>query len=175
MKVPTLRSFCCCCSLRAGCHILGWLGTIIAPIVICVYLIFYLNVSKELKQFEESPPVPSTNRSDFILRNGEDLKTMYQLSFGAWLFVLVASIFLIFGTIKRNANHIKQWLYFAFPETILFFVVSLYIYWIQPEDKKYVAAIVGPIYFLIHLGIKAYFWLVVYSAYDMVQRGEPIA
>lgn len=171
----TLLNKCCCCELRVGALILGWLGTIGAFLSLASNISNLTKINEITQQIidmqtQKHDQEPLSDDAKNAIENG--VRGFFIAHTALLLLSILVSILLIVGVMKRNKNFLLPWLIYNMLSIIVtglvVLVVCVFLAVLAPAK---VAVIV-----LFILGgaiaLSLYFWLCVYSFYQEIKEDE---
>lgn len=181
VTVPRVGNCCFCINLRTGSLLLGWFGSF-------VNLLGILFFGLAIQALQEEDPQVTLQRINLLLEDNmtkEDQLALIRrrndfliLSFLVFtimcLLDLITNALLLVGIYKKRPAFISQWLI----SSIFWFTLAvagqvLHIIGMAQSGYYYSSMYAFTICF-IGFGLRFYWWLSVYSVYDLVKHGKPL-
>lgn len=165
-SIPRVDNCCFCINLRTGSIVIAWFGIFI-NILILIGLTLHLIVNED-----------DLENSYYDKERREKQKGYLLLSYAVFavmaLMDVLANVILLIGILKKRYSFIGQWLF----SSIIWFLLAV----VGQLFRILALAGEGSYYLLVHafvisffcFGLRFYWWLSVYTVYDLVKSGKPL-
>lgn len=172
-SIPRVDNCCFCISLRTGSLVLGWFGVVanLFGLFVCTLEMLGVETAQNDHPQRDMPPL-------FLDKDEQEKRNnLLQLSYAIFglmcLMDIITNSLFLFGVYKRRPALIAQWLVSSIIWLMLAVIGQLFRIFAKSETDSYTLVQAFVLSFFV-FGLRFYWWLSVYSVYDLVKAGKPL-